>query len=267
MLGFSVPKINWWIKSVLAVQIFCALFTVSSTFPKGSGFTYNEQSTPIYDPFKPGDQVRRFEPGKLPYSSPGKPIMPSNEPERILEEPGERLYRERLSFAAINHKLYGPTIQVTGEFETGDAKRFERFLRLSNQTFQTVSFDSPGGVVEEALAISRMIRQRSLNTLISHGALCASACPFSFAGGTERLASREGYIGVHQAFFEEPGIIPVFFAVEDIQMLQGDVLKLLIDMGVDPWIMVPALKTPKDEIYFLVKDELLKNKLATRIVD
>jgi hypothetical protein len=37
-------------------------------------------------------------------------------------------------------------------------------------------------------------------------------------------------------------------------------------MGVDPWIMVPALKTPQDEIYFFIEDELLKHKLATKMV-
>ena len=49
-------------------------------------------------------------------------------------------------------------------------------------------------------------------------------------------------------------------------MLQGDILHLLIAMGVDPWIMVPALKTPQDEIYFFIEDELLKHKLATKMV-
>ena len=118
----------------------------------------------------------------------------------------------------------------------------------------------------EALQISKIICERGLNTLVASGSLCASACPFSFAGGEKRFASNNGYIGVHQTYYEEPGLLQVLFAVEDIQMLQGDILHLLIAMGVDPWIMVPALKTPQDEIYFFIEDELLKHKLATKMV-
>ena len=266
MLNILAPDIRWWIKAVLALQILIAAMTIATTLNQRIDWDYGPKSPPIYEPLRPGDQVRRFEPSQLPDLSPAELDFDKTLPDREPRIGPERIYTERLTFAPIPDKVFGNTLFVKGDFEEGDAERFERFLTTSSRKFKTISFDSPGGVVVEALKISKIIRKRGMNTLVASGSLCASACPFSFAGGEERFASKNSYIGVHQTYYDEPGLLPVLFAVEDIQMLQGDVLHLLIAMGVDPWIMVPALKTPQDEIYFFIDDELLKHKLATKMV-
>ena len=266
MLSNLATDIRWWIKAVLALQMLIAALTIATTLSQKIDWTHGRESPPIYEPLSPGDQVRRFEPSQLPDFSPAELDQDETLPNRIPREKPERIYTERLTFTPSLDKTFGHTLFVKGTFEEGDAERFERFLATSSRKFETISFDSPGGVVDEALQISKIIRERGLNTLVASGSLCASACPFSFAGGEKRFASNNGYIGVHQTYYEEPGLLQVLFAVEDIQMLQGDILHLLIAMGVDPWIMVPALKTPQDEIYFFIKDELLKHKLATKMV-
>ena len=266
MIKISSLDNGWWIKGVLVLQITIATMTVFTNENLRLDLAQDPKNPAIFEPLRPGDQVRRFEPSQLPDLVPTEletgEVLPNREPKLVPE----RTYTERLTFTPSLDKRFGQTLFVKGDFEEGDAERFERFLTTSSRKFKTISFDSPGGVVVEALKISKIIRKRGMNTLVASGSLCASACPFSFAGGEERFASKNSYIGVHQTYYDEPGLLPVLFAVEDIQMLQGDVLHLLIAMGVDPWIMVPALKTPQDEIYFFIDDELLKHKLATKMV-
>lgn len=38
-------------------------------------------------------------------------------------------------------------------------------------------------------------------------------------------------------------------------------------MGIDQLILVHVLKTPPDDIYLLLEDELLDYRLATKVVD
>ncbi len=44
-------------------------------------------------------------------------------------------------------------------------------------------------------------------------------------------------------------------------------MEYLIEMGIDPGLMVYSLKTPPEEIYILIEDELLSSKLATAMIE
>lgn len=250
MIKLSFLDNGWWIKGILAMQITLATVIVFTSLDLQYYLGQDPKTPAIFQPLSPGDQVRHFELRHLPTLFPAEldtgEVLPDRKPKLVPE----KIYTERLTFTPSLDKTFGPTLFVKGEFEEGDAERFERFLTTSSRKFETISFDSPGGVTVEALQISKIIRKQGLNTLIASDALCASACPFSFAGGQKRLASNNSFIGVHQTYYEEPSLLSVLFAVEDIQMFQGDILHLLIAMGIDPWIMVPALKTPQDEMYY-----------------
>jgi hypothetical protein len=41
----------------------------------------------------------------------------------------------------------------------------------------------------------------------------------------------------------------------------------LIEMGVDPGVMVHGLTTPPEDIYVLVEEELVESRLATEVVE
>jgi hypothetical protein len=72
-------------------------------------------------------------------------------------------------------------------------------------------------------------------------------------------------LGVHQHYYDAPGYMPVFLAVEGIQQGQSETMSHLVDLGVDPSLMIPALRTPPDQIYILLPDEALELGLATML--
>lgn len=106
-----------------------------------------------------------------------------------------------------------------------------------------------------------------MNMLIVPDAACLSSCPYVLAGGVERTVSRTGWVGLHQHYQDRKTILPAFLAVQGIQHGQGDTVAYLGKMGIDPLVMVHALKTPPDDIYLLVEDELTRYHLATKVID
>jgi hypothetical protein len=169
----------------------------------------------------------------------------------------------RLTFSVEDTGEFGQILFMNGPIVRGDAARFDAFIAGLAHVPDQIALNSPGGIVDEALTIGRSLRAREMATLILPGMACVSACPYMLAGGTERLVSLRGVVGLHQHYYDAPAYMPVFFAVEDIQYNQGRTMEYLIEMGIDPALMRFGLSTPPDDIYILVEDELLDSALAS----
>ncbi|MFC3612623.1 hypothetical protein ACFORG_02530 [Lutimaribacter marinistellae] len=210
-------------------------------------------------PISPGDQTRRYDPQRSPSdfmdrTSPADIALPDQ-------------FADRLQFELRETEGMGNLLLLTGAIAPGDADRMAEELDSLIEPPDGIALHSPGGTVSEARAIGRIIRDRGFPTLVLAGASCMSSCPYVFAAGAERTASRQGAIGMHQHYYDQSRFIPAVFAVSDIQRGQGETLEYLIDMGIDPAVMIYSLKTPPERIYVLVEDELLETGLATNVID
>lgn len=214
-------------------------------------------------PATPGDQVRHYDPTRTVPDFTRTPAPPA------VDIPGDM--PPRLQFEVIDRSEPGgepgEAIFMNGQISSGDAERFTSFLASLEDAPRRVTLHSPGGNVSEALAIGRSLRAAELDTAMLPGLVCLSSCPYIFAAGVNRSASRAAAVGMHQHYYDTPGYMPAFLAVEGIQRGQGETMQYLIEMGIDPGLMVHSLNTPPKEIYILVEDELLGTKLATEIVD
>ncbi len=197
------------------------------------------------EPLRPGDQTRRFNPAQLPE----REASPNSRP---LPNTGDM--PSRLMFEAIQWEGRD-AVTMTGQIQAGDAARFTEFLDR-NDTPEVVYLNSPGGSVTDALVIGQAIRDMEAETAMSDADICLSACPYILAAGTSRDIPDGAWVGVHQHYFGENIALPAFLAVEDIQRGQGDVMRYLDTMGINPLVMQHALVTPPDEIYILTQDEL-----------
>ncbi|MHA1190175.1 MAG: hypothetical protein ACTSSQ_06930, partial [Alphaproteobacteria bacterium] len=98
-----------------------------------------------------------------------------------------------------------------------------------------------------------------------HG-YCASSCPLVFAGGIERTAHRDAWIGVHQAYARVSEIGSLQQGMDEAQRISAQAQSLLLDMGVDPRLWIRAMQTPRHKIYLLTAQELTEFGLATTII-
>lgn len=103
-----------------------------------------------------------------------------------------------------------PMIAINGEIEKGDDERFARVAdeARSAATIEIVNgvrvvrvrLESIGGSIAPALAIGRMIRERSMRTVVNGS--CASACVFVFMAGVERVMFPGHRLGLHRPYFD-----------------------------------------------------------------
>lgn len=199
---------------------------------------FGPRAPELTEPIRPGDQTRRFRPERAP--NPGQPMPDTTLPDRLILTPVSG----------------GRAALLEGAIEAGDAERITKQLADLTPAPEEVYLNSPGGSVQDALELGRYLRREGFNTALRDGDICYSACPYLLAAGETRTVPDSASVGVHQHYFGESTILPAFVAVEDIQRGQGEVMRYLDEMGIDPLVMQHALVTPPDEIYVLLPDEL-----------
>ncbi len=200
--------------------------------------SFGPKAPSLTEPIRPGDQTRRFRQDRAP--APGQPMPTTPLPERLTLTPVEA----------------GQTALLEGAIVAGDAERIAKQLDALTPRPARVLLNSPGGSVRDALELGRHIRAEGFETAMRAGDICYSACPYLLAAGTARDIPETASVGVHQHYFGESTILPAFAAVEDIQRGQGEVMRYLDQMGIDPLVMQHALITPPDQIYVLLPEEL-----------
>ncbi|WP_336172550.1 hypothetical protein [Ensifer sp. MJa1] len=149
----------------------------------------------------------------------------------VRAEPGEDADMQFLVVRS-GHPGCEPTcpewISAEGKIVGGTPARFKKFLKSLGNRRLPIVVTSPGGDVDAALALGRMIRARKLEmavgktrftgcqpqqkdcvlnngkgaryigTAYSGEAYCNSACPLMLAGGVRRVVGQWAYLGVHQ---------------------------------------------------------------------
>lgn len=172
--------------------------------------------------------------------------------------------------APIRFTLQGNgVLTAEGTVDAGAANRLAAELDQRGEYVRTVSLNSPGGALQEAIEMAKMVRERKLDTKVADGALCASSCPLIFAGGRQRLAGVQSAIGVHQFFAttvagtdapKDPAQ-----AMSNAQTTAASISRHLAEMGVDPSLWLHAMETPPQALYYLSSEELRRYKLATGV--
>ncbi len=118
-------------------------------------------------------------------------------------------------------------IAAQGTIRAGAVAKLKKVLLQLGKQKLPILIESPGGTVEESLALGRLIRANGLDIAVSktelqtcargdatclarkvrgirtgkpnaYLAVCASACAFTLAGGTRRIVGRASLVGVHE---------------------------------------------------------------------
>ncbi|WP_342162944.1 hypothetical protein [Methylobacterium sp. SD21] len=100
----------------------------------------------------------------------------------------------RLDLASGDREL-----RLTGDFTEGLSDRVAAMLAAHPQV-ERLTLDSDGGLVEEAIAVGRIVRNRGLATHVPDA--CASACTLVFLQGRSRTLGPEGRLGFHAPYAE-----------------------------------------------------------------
>ncbi|WP_246251559.1 ATP-dependent Clp protease proteolytic subunit [Allomesorhizobium camelthorni] len=159
----------------------------------------------------------------------------------------------------------GGVMTAEGSIEPGSAARFAAEIEQRGEYVKTVSLNSPGGALDDAMAMAETVRELGIATVVADGALCASSCPLFFAGGKTRSAGEKAAIGVHQFYAATLSETAPEQAMADAQATTARISRHLSEMGIDPALWLHALDTPPRALYYLSPDELAEYKLVTKV--
>ncbi|TGQ27737.1 MULTISPECIES: hypothetical protein [unclassified Mesorhizobium] len=152
-------------------------------------------------------------------------------------------------------------ITVSGDFAyQDDLSLFENLVRSNAAT--AVTFSSPGGNIQKAVELGRLIRRLGINTIQFRAVECASACSLAFLGGVIRYAD-PGSIGVHKSSFQGDVALTTQEAVSAVQQITADVITYMIEMGVDPALLQLSLQYDSNDIRYLSMSEMVKYRVVT----
>lgn len=216
---------------------------------------------------------------ELSQSSPAPTIAPSIRPilpavDRPELDPSNPAFHPQTQITTTPEILSAPmrftlradgVLELEGTIVQTSAELLETELAERGEYIQSIVINSPGGIVDQALSMGRMIRERELPTHVVDHALCASSCPLVLAGGAERTVGAAAAIGVHQVYVPQNVLgaqANPAQSLSDAQVTTAAINRYLDEMGIDTKLWLHALETPPDRLYFLTADELDSYALA-----
>jgi len=186
---------------------------------------------------------------------------PSSDPRRNVTADEARL-AQPMSFVLET----GGVLVAEGSIDPGTAARFAAEIKARGEYVRTISLNSPGGALDDAMAMANLVRAMGMSTEVADGALCASSCPLLLAGGLTRTAGEKAAIGVHQFYAASQVATAPAQAMSDAQATTARISRHLAVMDVDPALWLHALDTPPQALYYFSTEELAKYRLVTRPV-
>jgi hypothetical protein len=241
--------LRWIFRSVIAITV----AALSADLAAGNGWIAAS------DP-SPGPEAPQMSPGPdLPIPSILAPWLPGGD-RRVTPLPRpDGATAKPMTFELVG----GGRLLATGTITPGLSEKFAAEVARRGDYIRTVVLNSPGGSVNDALAMGRLIREKQFATEIESGRYCASSCPLVFAGGVERRAGDKASIGVHQVAAVSSANAAPRDEMDVAQRISARCQRYLGEMGINLQVWVHAMETPHDRLFVFKPDELKSLNIVT----
>jgi hypothetical protein len=155
------------------------------------------------------------------------------------------------SWRSYNDKI---VIDAVGEIKVDEAKNFIAWIEQSRREWNVhrataIVFNSGGGSIAGGREMGIMVADFHMITGVAHGGQCSSACVLIWSAGAFKSAGSDSKVGVHMARNIEDGDPAVDGTIFSLHWLQKT--------GAPNSVVVGAMSTKPDDIYWLSEDELI----------
>jgi hypothetical protein len=164
---------------------------------------------------------------------------------------------------------------ATGDIVAGDTDRIVAAIEEAGAEEGDrieIYLHSPGGAVGEGINLGRVfhalgaitnVGQRAkLPTRIRDG-ICASACVFSYLGGSYRLLADGSELGVHQFYFTDTRKLTATRATSVTQEMAAEIVEFIEENGADTSFFRIMTSTRSDDILFVPHATLAEMRVVT----
>jgi hypothetical protein len=189
-------------------------------------------------------------------------------------------------------------IAAEGQIDAGAADRFRKFLRRFGDRHLPIYFYSPGGNLEQALAMGTILREKSAvarvgrsvvtecgfesqdgeacvslkqsgrelhGDLWTRGAMCNSACPYLIIGATNREVAPDAALAVHspRVVVRFRGGVPTqemraAAVARGLERADRLISAYLKKMGADPGLLTLARTVKFEDMHILTREEIAR---------
>jgi hypothetical protein len=148
-------------------------------------------------------------------------------------------------------------LKLQGDIKKGDAKKFAQLV-VDNPNRFSLELDSPGGDLNEAIKIAKMVSSLYFTTSVKPNGVCASACFFIWLDGYNRLGSPlpefGGRIGLHRPYLVNPEFNDTSRFRQN--QAQTKIVEHLDSRFVPRRLTDIMMSRPSNDIYWLSKEDL-----------
>jgi hypothetical protein len=240
--------LRWLFRGVIAVTV----AVLGADLATGNGW--------IATPDPAGLEAPQLSPGPdLPVPSILAPWLPGGDKRAAPLPRPDGAMAKPMTFELVG----GGRLLATGTITPGISESFAAEVGKRGDYIKTVVLNSPGGSVNDALAMGRLIRDRKIATEVEAGKYCASSCPLVFAGGVERRAGDKAVIGVHQVAAVASANAMSRDDMDVAQRISARCQRYLGEMGINLQAWVHAMETPHDRLFVFKPDELKSLNIVT----
>jgi hypothetical protein len=149
-------------------------------------------------------------------------------------------------------------LEISGEIVEGDADKLGKALAQLSVNYipnanPIVFLNSPGGNVNVALEMGRILRVSLAHTVVDKGATCGSSCIFVFAGGVIRNTVRGGRLALHRPRFayESFGNLSADQARTAYTAAVSRCADFMKEMSISEQVLSVMLRVPSQEVRFI----------------
>lgn len=161
------------------------------------------------------------------------------------------------------------TLILKGRIEPNDAAVFLKVLTdvdTENNSrsckLSKIKLSSPGGDVDEAMKIGRIIRVRELLTEVGLGDQCLSSCVLILGAGVVRSVF-EARIGIHRPYFVSLGKGLSTAEIQNLRKQMISRMKVYADeMDLSERLIDEMMSIPPEQIKILSESELVQYRLS-----
>lgn len=163
-------------------------------------------------------------------------------------------------------------IRAIGAINNGDNKRLEAALDAllrknatlgcegTRKRLISVSLNSNGGSIAEAMELGRTIRTNELTTKVYKDEACSSACVLAFAAGVNKIAF--GKLQIHRPYFVN---LDAKLSHKQIQEMRYKIIEEMrryaTEMDFSPSLIEEMLAIPPEDMRTLTSEEVQKYRL------
>jgi hypothetical protein len=223
---------------------------------------------------------------------------PKSTPQKLTEVPEIVFYVAKGDANACGHGC-SEWIAGDGKIDGGAPQRLRKLLAKLGARKLPLFFHSPGGVVDAAIELGRLMRSQKMTLGVAHTipqgcdrdklngkscealkrsgqdlasefdtstTMCNSSCVYALAAGTTRIIPPFGGLGIHSVGIESNGHTPIGGAAlaTTRRMVNSRILEYLRDMGIDAALLTAANAVPFSSARFLQRDEFARFGIDAR---